>query len=182
MSDQGNAAKPKATIPADDPQRTLVIVSADQDRNVPHVGLVGDTYTILLSGKDTTGRYCLIDMFVPPGGGPPPHRHDFEETFTLLEGQLDFIFRGDTKVVQAGDTVHIPANSPHQFHNSSSQPARMLCICAPAGQEQYFFDLGQSVATRTSPPAKLDAAAEAKIKAKAADLAAKYLTEFLPHA
>jgi uncharacterized cupin superfamily protein len=78
--------------------------------------------------------------------------------------------------------VHIPANSPHQFHNSSSQPARMLCICAPAGQEQYFFDLGQSVATRTSPPAKLDAAAEAKIKAKAADLAAKYLTEFLPHA
>lgn len=182
MSDQSNAAKPKATIPADDPQRTLVIVSADQDRNVPHVGLVGDTYTILLSGKDTTGRYCLIDMFVPPGGGPPPHRHDFEETFTLLEGQLDFIFRGDTKVVQAGDTVHIPANSPHQFHNSSSQPARMLCICAPAGQEQYFFDLGQPVATRTSPPAKLDAAAETKIKAKAAELAAKYLTEFLPHA
>ena len=182
MSDQGNAAKPKATIPADDPQRTLVIVSADQDRNVPHVGLVGDTYTILLSGKDTAGRYCLIDMFVPPGGGPPPHRHDFEETFTLLEGQLDFIFRGDRKVAQAGDTVHIPANSPHQFHNSSSQPARMLCICAPAGQEQDFLDLGQPVATRTSPPAKLDAAAEAKIKAKTADLAGKYLTEFLPHA
>ena len=36
--------------------------------------MVGDTYTILLSGEDTDGRYCLIDMLVPPGGGPGPHR------------------------------------------------------------------------------------------------------------
>jgi hypothetical protein len=26
-------------------------------------------------GKDTGGRYCLTDMHVPLGGGPPPHRH-----------------------------------------------------------------------------------------------------------
>jgi hypothetical protein len=32
------------------------------------------------------GFYCLIDMIVPDGSGPPPHRHDFEEMFTLLEG------------------------------------------------------------------------------------------------
>ncbi len=25
--------------------------------------------------NDTNGRFCLIDMYVPPGGGPPPHRH-----------------------------------------------------------------------------------------------------------
>ena len=51
---------------------------------------MGDTYTILLTGKDTAGRYCLIDMYVPPGGGPPPHRHDFEESFTIdaLEGLM----------------------------------------------------------------------------------------------
>lgn len=42
--------------------------------------MVGDTYTILLSGKDTAGRFALIDMLIPGGSGPPPHRHDFEET------------------------------------------------------------------------------------------------------
>jgi len=30
-----------------------------------------------ISGDDTKGRYCLIDMHVPPGGGPPPHRPRF---------------------------------------------------------------------------------------------------------
>ena len=41
---------------------------------------------------ETAGRYCLIDMLVPDGGGPPPHRHDFEEMFTLLQGELAFTF------------------------------------------------------------------------------------------
>ena len=31
-----------------------------------HIGLVGDTYTVLLSAKNTAGRYCLIDMYVRP--------------------------------------------------------------------------------------------------------------------
>jgi len=34
-----------------------------------------------VTGKDTAGRYSLIDMYVPPAGGPPPHRHAFEESF-----------------------------------------------------------------------------------------------------
>jgi hypothetical protein len=60
-----------ATIPTDDLKRQLVIIDPD-DPNVLHLGLVGDTYTVLLSEKDTAGLYCLIDMNVPPGGGPPP--------------------------------------------------------------------------------------------------------------
>src|SRR4051812_36294917 len=70
-------------IPPDDPRRQLAVARPDQDNALPHLGIVGDTYTILLTGQDTAGRYTLIDMHVPPGGGPPPHRHDFEETFTV---------------------------------------------------------------------------------------------------
>ncbi len=68
-------------IPADDLARTLTLGNADSN---PHIGIVGDTYTLLLTGADTAGRFCLIDMHIPPGGGPPPHRHDFEETFSLI--------------------------------------------------------------------------------------------------
>jgi len=179
------ANRPKQSVlavPPDDPQRKLATANPDTDQKTTHIGVVGDTYTILLTGKDTAGRFCLIDMHIPPSGGPPPHRHDFEETFTLLEGQLEFVFRGAKHVAKAGDTIHIPANAPHQFHNSSPQPARMLCICSPAGQEEFFVEVGVPVATRTTPPPKLDDAAQSELRAKAEALAPKYRTELLQHA
>lgn len=171
-----------ATIPPDNPERNLVLAQPDAPQKLPHIGLAGDTYTILLSGKDTAGRFCLIDMHVPPNGGPPPHRHDFEETFTVLEGELEATFRGAKQMVRAGETINIPANAPHQFHNSSSQPTRMLCICSPAGQEEFFMEIGVPVETRTTLPPKLDEAAQAEFRAKAGALAPKYRTEFLQHA
>ena len=168
-------------VPLDDLSRSMVVASADDDAR-PHIGLVGDTYTVLLSGKDTAGRYCLIDMHVPPGGGPPPHRHDFEESFTLLEGEMEATIRGEKKTVRAGETLFIPANAPHQFHNVSSEPVRMLCLCSPAGQEEFFAEVGVPVATRTTAPPKLSEAEQKAFRAKAGALAPKYRTELLEHA
>src|SRR6202035_1516479 len=131
ISGSDSRTKSGSSIPPDDLMRIL-IAARSNDQNLPHIGLVGDTYTILLGGKDTAGRYCLIDMHIPHGGGPPPHRHDFEETFSLLDGELEFTFRGIKRTVGSGETIHIPANAPHQFRNSSDQPARLLCTCSPA--------------------------------------------------
>src|SRR5260370_30932987 len=111
-------------VPPDDPSRQLTVARPDRDQSLPHVGLVGDTYTILVSGADTAGRYTLIDMHVPPGGGPPPHRHDFEEMFTLLDGEIELTFRGVSAVATAGETINVPANAPHVFRNVSERPAR----------------------------------------------------------
>ena len=173
--------KEKKLLPPDDLQRISKVVNPDSDPNLPHIGLVGDTYTILLSANDTNGRYCLIDMHVPPGGGPPPHRHDFEETFVIVEGEIEATFRGEKRVVKAGDTIHVPANAPHQFHNSSSSSAaaRMLCICAPAGQEEFFTEVGTPVATRITPSPKLGQAAQEAFIKKVQELAPKYRTELL---
>lgn len=177
----GNTNQTGAQLPPDDLQRGLVVARAD-DEDRPHIGLVGDTYTILLSGSDTSGHFCLIDMHIPPGGGPPPHRHDFEETFILLEGEMEATFRGARSIVKAGETINIPANAPHQFHNASAKPVRLLCICSPAGQEEFFAKVGVPVPTRTTPPPKLDEAAEAEFRTKAISLAAIYRTKFLQHA
>jgi quercetin dioxygenase-like cupin family protein len=167
-------------IPDDDLSRTLTFARPDHDERLPHVGLVGDTYTILIAGADTADKYTLIDMHVPTGGGPPPHRHDFEEMFTVLEGEVEVSFRGDTMTLHAGETVNVPANSPHGFRNVSDRPARLLCMCAPAGQDEFFTLVGQPVATRTEPPAPLDAEAQAAFIAKARLLAPQYRTVLLP--
>ena len=166
-------------VPPDDLSRQLGVARPDTDASLPHIGLAGDTYTVLLKGSDTGGRYTLIDMHVPPGGGPPPHRHDFEEMFSVLEGEIEITFRGEVLVARAGETVNVPANAPHSFRNASGAPARMLCMCSPAGQEELFMEVGAPVATRTTAPPPLDAAAQASLVAKAMSLAPRYRTEFL---
>jgi quercetin dioxygenase-like cupin family protein len=150
-----------STIPPDNLQRNLALARPNDDPNLPHIGLAGDTYTILLTGEDTAGRYCLIDMLVPPGGCPPPHRHDFEEMFSVIEGEIEVTFRGAKSLLRVGETANIPANAPHEFHNVSQRPARLLCICSPAGQEEFFMAVGARVASRTTPPPKLDGPAQA---------------------
>src|SRR5690606_6892039 len=121
-----------STVPPDDLRRHLALARPNSDETLSHLGVVGDTYTLLLTGKDTAGRFCLIDMLVPPGGGPPPHRHDFEEMFSVLEGEIEITFRGAKSVLRTGETANIPSNAPHQFHNASKHPARLLCLCSPA--------------------------------------------------
>ena len=132
-----------------------------------------------MSGADTAGRYALIDMHVPPDGGPPPHRHDFEEMFTILDGEIELTFRGVSAVAKGGETINVPANAAHVFRNVSDRPARVLCLCSPAGQEEFFKEVGIRVAHRTEAPPALDEAATAGFIAKATALAPKYRTELL---
>ena len=124
-------------LPGDNRKRDLTLA---QPNNLPHIGLVGDTYAITVTGEQTDGRFCVIDMHIPPGGGPPPYRHDFEETFLALESEMEATFRSKRSTVDAGETLNIPANAPHQFHNTSTKPVRMRCICSPAGREKFFIE------------------------------------------
>ena len=179
MNHNSILSQPISPIPADNLGRNLTVARPDTNKSLPHVGVVGDTYTLLLSGADTDGRYCLIDMFIPPAGGPPPHRHDFEESFTILDGEIEATFRGKKSAVRAGETINIPANAPHSFTNASKEPVRLLCICSPAGQEEFFLEVGVPVATRTTPAPQPDKAAEAAMKIKVAALLPKYRTEMV---
>jgi mannose-6-phosphate isomerase-like protein (cupin superfamily) len=170
-----------AALPADDLSRALALTQVEGP-NARHVGLVGNTYTITVASEDTGDRFCVVDMHVPPGGGPGPHRHDFEETFVVLEGEIEVTFRGAQSIARAGDTVNVPSNAPHQFHNSSPHPVRMICICVPGGNDRFFLELGVPVATRTTPPPRLDGKGIGEFLARARAIAPKYHTELLERA
>ena len=74
MTDRANPETGHVSvIPPDDPQRKLATAQPDTGQKIRHIGVVGDTYTILLMGKETAGRFCLIDMYVPPAGDRPSH-------------------------------------------------------------------------------------------------------------
>ena len=95
---------------------------------------------------------------------------------------MEATFRGKKSIVRAGDTLNIPSNAPHQFHNASTRPVRLLCICSPAGQENFFTEVGVPVATRTTPPPKLNEKEQAAFIEKVKALAPKYRTELLREA
>jgi quercetin dioxygenase-like cupin family protein len=166
-------------LPADDLLRSSVIARPDSDGTLRHVSVVGDIYTILLDGGQTDNHYSLIDMHIPQHGGPPPHRHDYEETFIVLEGAIEATYRGNTSTVKAGETLHIPANAPHRFTNVLPEPSRLLCICSPSGLEEFFLTIGDLVPTRTSPHPDMDDAGRAAQMVKALSLVSKYRTEIL---
>ncbi|MDQ6699076.1 MAG: hypothetical protein M3Z36_02685 [Acidobacteriota bacterium] len=58
-----------ATIPPDALKRNPALAQPGNNRSLPHIGLVGDTYTITITGEDTGGRFCVIDMYIQ-GAGP----------------------------------------------------------------------------------------------------------------
>lgn len=120
------APKP-SSLPADDLGRTLLIADADRNES-PHIGLVGDTYTVTLSGKDTSGRFCVIDMHVPPGGGPPPHRHDFEEPLLFWREKLKP--RSGARRRYSTQERHSTFQRTHPTA-STTPPRRQPGFCAP---------------------------------------------------
>jgi quercetin dioxygenase-like cupin family protein len=50
-----------------------------------------------------------------PGTGPGLHRHPYEETFIVEEGEVLFTVGDSTIEARAGDIVIVPAGAPHKF-------------------------------------------------------------------
>lgn len=141
-------------------------------------GVAGDIYTIKVSGSETGGSVALIEAIVPPGGGPPPHRHSREdETFYMLDGELEFVADGQKATAGAGATVLLRKGSVHQFRNTGKTTARMLILVAPAGLEEFFAEVSQEPGTfsEDNPPA-IDPAQIEKMLA----LAPQYGLEIVP--
>ena len=108
------------------------------------IGIVGDVYRFLATGKETDGKYATFEAIVPPGSGPPPHIHSREEeSFLILEGEMTFQLGDERFVAGEGTFLNMPVGSLHCFQNESDKAARLLITLAPAGLEEMFFEVGQ---------------------------------------
>lgn len=113
-----------------------------------------EPFAILADGDRTDGRLTCVEVWVPPGGGPPLHRHAREdEAFYVLEGTLGLAVEGEQLTVPAGSFAWAPRHRAHRFFNSTSQPVRMLVFMVPAGIEGAFRAASSPVpaGTRVAP-------------------------------
>ena len=105
----------------------------------------------------------LFEFSVAPGFDTGAHYHTkIEETFYVLEGELNL--RCGERVVRAGPgaSAFVPSGVAHSFGNPGTAPARILVIASPPGHEKYFDELAEIV-SKGGPP---DPEAIAKLRAK----------------
>lgn len=86
----------------------------------------------------------VVEYDVPARFSPPPHlhRHTREGAVVyVLAGELHYWFEDHDTVAGAGTLVQLPSGAWFRWANESDEPARMLCMFAPAGFEQFFLDV-----------------------------------------
>jgi quercetin dioxygenase-like cupin family protein len=115
--------------------------------------IADELMTFKATGEDTGGAYSLTDSVVPPGGGPPPHVHHWEdEAFWVLEGELEVLVGEASFLAAAGSFVHLPKGVRHSYENVGPEPARFLTLIVPAGLEKFFKEVGKPGSDVSSPP------------------------------
>jgi mannose-6-phosphate isomerase-like protein (cupin superfamily) len=111
----------------------------------PAINILGMPMRMLCEAGETGGAWSLFEEEVPLGMGPPPHRHDWDEAYYILEGELDFEVDGQPVRSKAGDFNYLPRNTVHGFKGASASPSRVLIFAAPAHGTEFFHELSSEV-------------------------------------
>jgi mannose-6-phosphate isomerase-like protein (cupin superfamily) len=100
---------------------------------------------VLLRSEESGGVVSVVDNTVPANWpGPFLHRHDFDEAFYVLEGELTFQVEDVVITKRAGELAFAPRGVAHTLANLSDAPARYVLVCTPAGFERYFARMNEN--------------------------------------
>ena len=82
------------------------------------------------------------DTVNPPSAEREPvHVHPKQESGAeVVSGSLVFEVAGERRRSGAGDTIRVPANTPHRFWNDGSEDARSIQFFRPALDIAAFFE------------------------------------------
>ncbi len=147
---------------------TPVITLRDDTAGGTHLNKVQSHH--FLRGKQTGGAYSLSEIVFQPGGeGTPLHRHHREEeTYYVIEGQLE-VHVGDQKtILKPGGSVLLPRGIPHKVRPVGDAVTRVLMVISPPRLVDMLIELD-----RLTDRGEADAAALGR-------LAAEYEVDFVP--
>lgn len=109
-----------------------------------HYWLADMLATVKVPGAETQGRLALIELVLPPNGGPPLHVHDDEdECNLLLEGTVTFYRDDEALPALPGDAVVLPRGVPHTIVAGAAGPARILTVVAPARFDSFIAEVAR---------------------------------------
>ena len=83
-----------------------------------------------LRGEDHGATVSLILDHSEPGQGPRLHRHPYDETWVVIEGNLTFQAGDQQLEAGPGAIVIVPPDTPHKFINHGPGRSHLVCIHA----------------------------------------------------
>ena len=124
-------------------------------RNVataPAYWLVDVLWIVLADGRDTGGRFSMMEQLLPKGSGPGPHKHTWsDETFYMLDGEITLLIGDEIRTARTGDFVVVPRNTRHAFR-VDSETVRFLNGYTPASMEALIVEMARPAPERVLPP------------------------------
>ena len=78
------------------------------------LNVVGEKITVLASNASTQGHEIFLQQG-DEGIGPPPHSHDWDESFFILKGPVDISYGGNSVTAMPGSFAYVPEGTVHSF-------------------------------------------------------------------
>ena len=104
-----------------------------------------------MSRRVSRSPMLALPFVAPRAKGPHLHKHDFDEAFYMIEGEL--VFQVDDQLVtkRKGDLAFAPRNVPHALTDRTDAPAHCVLVCTPAGLERSFARMAAEQAGEEPP-------------------------------
>jgi quercetin dioxygenase-like cupin family protein len=100
----------------------------------------GITLQMLVDQRLGAVLHTMFMVQYEPGGVAQPHDHPFEETYYILEGEVEALADGDTMVLRAGDVLWTGVGCVHAFYNRSpTGRVRWLETQSPQPPSNYSY-------------------------------------------
>lgn len=117
------------------------MTTTDSDTKSIHF-LGNNEITVLVSGHETGGTFCVMELVVQPRGGATMlHTDGWLEVFHILDGAAEWTLERDghldTWTAVRGDTITVPPGAKHRFAGAGDAPCRMLTM-GPPEYEDFF--------------------------------------------
>jgi quercetin dioxygenase-like cupin family protein len=74
-----------------------------------------------------------------PGAVAHPHDHPFEESYYMLEGEVDVVADGDRFTLRPGDAFWTGVGCVHAFYETQGKPVRWLETSAPGPPARHSY-------------------------------------------
>lgn len=113
-------------------------ISSDMSDHQPEIcNVLGDSITLQLTADQTGGKYSVAEFATPGGVGQPPHTHDWDETYLVLEGELNLNINGESTIVSSGETHQVKGGTVHA-PIPAGEFCRYVMVGQPGGVESVF--------------------------------------------
>ena len=101
------------------------------------LNVVGERITVLASSAATQGYEVFLQQG-EEGSGPPPHCHDWDESFYITKGAVEIGYGDQVVTAPVGTFVHVPAGTVH-FFRFGTGGGEMISVTSHGGNASRLF-------------------------------------------